>query len=139
MERSDSPAARQLLALTLHPQHIDAVRRWSHLLCNSGKGAHAALQVLALMLIRQRNMRITVTSFVEEMARVVPPLRRQLALTRRDFRQRFLAEEEMLNALTPPGFDAAARVRPCPAPMLQRSHLCVGNREGRAGAMQLQG
>ena len=91
------------------------------------------------MLIRQRNMRITVTSFVEEMARVVPPLRRQLALTRRDFRQRFLAEEEMLNALTPPGFDAAARVSPCLPPAMQQSHLCVGRREGRAGAMLLHG
>ena len=75
------------------------------------------------MLIRQRNMRITVTSFVEEMARVVPPLRRQLALTRRDFRQRFLAEEEMLNALTPPGFDAAARVSPCLPPAMQQCHF----------------
>ena len=91
------------------------------------------------MLIRQRNMRITVTSFVEEMARVVPPLRRQLALTRRDFRQRFLAEEEMLNALTPPGFDAAARVSPRFAPTMQQPHLCLGRREGRAGAVFMQG
>ena len=68
------------------------------------------LQILALMLLRQRGMRLTIISILEDLAVKLPPVRRSIELVRLQFAQRFKHEDTMMQQITPPGFNAAEKV-----------------------------
>ena len=68
------------------------------------------LQILALMLLRQRGMRLTIISILEDLAIKLPPVRRNIELVRLQFAQRFKHEDLMMQQITPPGFNAAEKV-----------------------------
>ena len=70
------------------------------------------LQILALMLLRQRGMRLTIISILEDLAVKLPPVRRNIDLVRAQFAQRFKHEDTMMQQITPPGFNAAEKVSP---------------------------
>ena len=68
------------------------------------------LQVLALMLLRQRGMWLTIISILEDLAVKLPPVRRNIDLVRTQFAQRFKHTDTMMQHVTPPGFNAAEKV-----------------------------
>ena len=68
------------------------------------------LQILALMLLRQRGMRLTIISILEDLAVKLPPVRRNIELVRLQFAARFKHEDLMMQQITPPGFNAAEKV-----------------------------
>ncbi|KAL0043648.1 hypothetical protein WJX79_010854 [Trebouxia sp. C0005] len=68
-------------------------------------------KILALMLLRQRGMRLTIISILEDLAVKLPPVRRNIELVRLQFAARFKHEDLMMQQITPPGFNAAEKVR----------------------------
>ena len=68
------------------------------------------LQILALMVLRQRGMRLTIITILDDLAAKLPPVRNNLELVRRQFSQRFKHEDIMMQQITPPGFNAAEKV-----------------------------
>ena len=62
------------------------------------------------MLLRQRGMRLTIISILEDLAIKLPPVRRNIELVRMQFAQRFKHEDLMMQQITPPGFNAAEKV-----------------------------
>jgi hypothetical protein len=68
------------------------------------------LQILALMLLRQRGMRLTIISILEDLAEKLPPVQRNIELVRLQFAARFKHEDLMMQQITPPGFNAAEKV-----------------------------
>lgn len=68
-------------------------------------------KILALMLLRQRGMRLTIISILDDLAIKLPPVRRNIELVRHQFAQRFKHEDLMMQQITPPGFNAAEKVR----------------------------
>ncbi|KAL3146830.1 hypothetical protein ABBQ38_014805 [Trebouxia sp. C0009 RCD-2024] len=68
-------------------------------------------KILALMLLRQRGMRLTIISILEDLAVKLPPVRRNIDKVRQQFAQRFRHEDTMMQQITPPGFNAAEKVR----------------------------
>ena len=68
------------------------------------------VQILALMVLRQRGMRLTIISMLEDLAVKLPPVRNNIELVQRQFSQRFKHEDIMMQQITPPGFNAAEKV-----------------------------
>jgi len=62
------------------------------------------------MLLRQRGMRLTIISILEDLAVKLPPVRRNIELVRLQFAARFKHEDLMMQQITPPGFNAAEKV-----------------------------
>ena len=68
------------------------------------------VQILALMLLRQRGMRLTIISILDDLAVKLPPLRHSIKQVRQQFASRFKHEDTMMQQITPPGFNAAEKV-----------------------------
>lgn len=77
--------------------------------------SYTCLQILALMVLRQRGMRLTIVSILEDLAVKLPPVRHHIGLVQKQFTQRFEHEDVMMRQITPPGFNAAEKVRLLPA------------------------
>lgn len=70
------------------------------------------------MVLRQRGMRLTIISILDDLAAKLPPVRNNLELVRRQFSQRFKHEDIMMQQITPPGFNAAEKVS---------THICYNS------------
>ena len=62
------------------------------------------------MLLRQRGMRLTIISILDDLAVKLPPLRHSIKQVRQQFASRFKHEDTMMQQITPPGFNAAEKV-----------------------------
>ena len=62
------------------------------------------------MLLRQRGMRLTIISILDDLAVKLPPLRPSIQQVRQQFASRFKHEDTMMQQITPPGFNAAEKV-----------------------------
>ena len=68
------------------------------------------MQILALVLLRQRAMRLTIISILEDLAFKLPPARANIDMVRLQFARRFKHEDIMMQQITPPGFNPAEKV-----------------------------
>lgn len=62
------------------------------------------------MVLRQRGMRLTILSILDDLAIKLPPVRANIDLVRGQFAKRFEHEDTMMRQITPPGFNAAEKV-----------------------------
>ena len=72
-------------------------------------------------------MRLTIISILDDLAVKLPPLRHSILQVRQQFASRFKHEDTMMQQITPPGFNAAEKVR------LPHNKCCFNSGSGLFG------
>lgn len=64
------------------------------------------------MVLRQRGMRLTILTMLDDLAYRLPQVQRNVMLVRKQFADRFRYEDILMQQITPAGYDATEKVSP---------------------------